>query len=83
MNKPVSRLAANIPFIKLNLCPLSLIEVPERAYVDGLLAVYELTRIELLRDVFVWADERSARRIRRYASRLENPIRFDCATGTR
>ena len=62
VNKRVSRLAANIPFIKHNLCPLSFIEVPERAYVDGLLAVYELTRIELLRDVFVWAYERSARR---------------------
>lgn len=62
VNKQVSRLAANIPFIKHNLCPLSFIEVPERAYVDGLLAVYELTRIELLQDVFVWAYERSARR---------------------
>jgi Fic/DOC family len=62
VNKRVSRLAANIPFIKHNLCPLSFIEVPERAYVDALLAVYELTRIELLRDVFVWAYERSARR---------------------
>jgi hypothetical protein len=62
VNKRVSRLAANIPFIKHNKCPLSFIEVPERPYVDGLLAVYELNRIELLRDVFVWAYERSARR---------------------
>jgi len=59
VNKRVSRLAANIPLIKRNLCPLSFIDVPERAYVDGILGVYELNRVELLRDVFVWAYERS------------------------
>ncbi len=59
VNKRVSRLAANIPLIKANLSPLSFIDVPERAYVDGLLGVYELNRVELLRDVFVWAYERS------------------------
>lgn len=59
MNKRVSRLAANIPFIRHNLCPLSFIDVPQQAYVDAILGVYELNRIELLRDVFVWAYERS------------------------
>ncbi|MDA8163501.1 MAG: Fic family protein [Desulfobacteraceae bacterium] len=59
VNKRVSRLAANIPLIRQNLSPLSFIDVPERAYVDGLLGVYELNRIELLRDVFIWAYERS------------------------
>jgi hypothetical protein len=62
VNKRVSRLSANIPFIKNNLSPLSFVDVPENAYIDGLLAVYELNRIELLRDVFVWAYERSAAR---------------------
>jgi hypothetical protein len=61
VNKRVSRLAANIPFIKHNLCPLSFIEVPERPYVDGLLAVYELNRIVLLLQVGVWDYERSSR----------------------
>lgn len=59
VNKRVSRLAANIPFIRHNLCPLSFIDVPQRAYVDAMIGVYELNRIELLRDVFVWAYERS------------------------
>jgi len=59
VNKRVSRLAANIPFIQHNLCPLSFIDVPQQAYVDAMLGVYELNRIELLRDVFVWAYERS------------------------
>jgi hypothetical protein len=59
VNKRVSRLAANISLIQRNLCPLSFIDVPERAYVDAILGVYELNRIELLCDVFVWAYERS------------------------
>ena len=59
VNKRVSRLAANIPFIRHNLCPLSFIDVPQQSYVDAMLGVYELNRIELLRDVFVWAYERS------------------------
>lgn len=59
VNKRVSRLAANIPFIRHNLCPLSFIDVPQQAYARAMLGVYELNRVELLRDVFVWAYERS------------------------
>lgn len=62
VNKRVSRLAVNIPLFRKNLCPLSFIDVPHRAYMDGLLGVYELNRIELLRDVFCWAYERSCAR---------------------
>lgn len=59
VNKRVSRLAANIPLIRKNLCPLSFVDVPEDIYVSGLLGVYELNRVELLSDVYVWAYERS------------------------
>lgn len=59
VNKRVSRLAANIPFIKHNLSPLSFIDVPAVDYIEGLLGIYELNRIELLRDIFVRAYERS------------------------
>lgn len=62
VNKRVSRLGANIPLIKHNLSPLSFVDVPEKAYVEGTLAVYEVNRVELLRDVFVWAYERSCKR---------------------
>lgn len=64
VNKRTSRLAANIPLIRANLCPLSFVDVPERAYVEGTLAVYEQNRVELLRDVFVWAYERSCAQYR-------------------
>ncbi len=59
VNKRVSRLAANFPLIKNNLCPLSFVDVPEKTYINALLGVYELNRIELLREVFIWSYERS------------------------
>lgn len=59
VNKRVSRLVANIPLILHNLSPLSFVDVPVPIYIQGLMGVYELNRIELLRDVFVWAYERS------------------------
>ena len=62
VNKRVSRLGANIPLIKKNLVPLSFVDVPERAYFEGTLGIYELNRVELLRDVFAWAYERSCQR---------------------
>ncbi len=62
VNKRVSRVGANIPLIRNNLCPLSFIDVPDRAYIDGTLGVYELNQPALLRDVFVWAYERSCQR---------------------
>ena len=76
VNKRVSRLAANIPLIRLNLCPLSFVDVPQRDYVDGLLGVYELNRTELLRDVFVWAYERSAARYSAIRQTLGEPDPF-------
>lgn len=60
VNKRTSRLGANISLIRANLCPLSFVDVPQEAYVDGTLGVYELRRVGLLRDVFVWAYERSS-----------------------
>ena len=59
VNKRVSRLAVNIPLILHNLSPLSFIDVPTQIYIQGVIGVYELNRIELLREVFVWAYERS------------------------
>lgn len=76
VNKRVSRLAANLPFIKHNLCPISFVDVPARAYIDGILGVYELIRIELLRDVFVWAYERSCARFSAIARSLGEPDPF-------
>jgi len=73
VNKRVSRLAANIPLIKNNLSPLSYVDVPDKAYVQGLLGVYELNRIELIRDVFIWAYERSCARYAAVRQSLGEP----------
>jgi Fic/DOC family len=76
VNKRVSRLAANIPLIQKNLCPLSFIDVPDKAYIEGTLGVYELQRPELLRDVFVWAYERSCQRYLAIRQSLGEPDAF-------
>jgi hypothetical protein len=76
VNKRVSRLAANIPLIRENLSPLSFVDVPERAYIDGVLGVYELNRVELLRDLFVWAYERSCARYSAVRQSLGEPDPF-------
>jgi hypothetical protein len=76
VNKRVSRLAANIPFIKRNLSPLSFVDVPKDDYTDGILGIYELNRIELLRDVYQWAYERSARKLAAVKQSLGEPDPF-------
>ncbi len=65
VNKRVSRLCANIPLFKANLVPICFEDVPREVYIEALLGIYELNRIDLLRDVFVFAYERS---VARYAT---------------
>jgi hypothetical protein len=76
VNKRVSRLAANIPLIRHNLCPLSFVDVPQDEYIGGLIGVYELNRIDLLRDVFLWAYRRSAGRYSAVLQSLGDPDPF-------
>ena len=76
VNKRVSRLSANIPFIKRNLSPLSFIDVPRALYMEALLGAYELNKIDLLRDVFIWAYERSAARYAAVRQSLGEPDPF-------
>lgn len=76
VNKPVSRLAANIPLVKRNLAPLSFTEVPNDVYINGLLGVYEMNRVELLKDVFIWAYQRSAFRYAAVRQSVGEPDAF-------
>ena len=73
VNKRVSRLAANIPLVRHNLCPLTFVDVEEETYVKGILGVYELNRIDLIRDVFVWAYRRSCARYAAIRQSLGEP----------
>ena len=76
VNKRVSRLAANIPLIRRNLCPLSFIDVEQKDYIGGLLGVYELNRFEYLRDVFDFAYRRSCARYSAVRQSLGTPDPF-------
>ena len=73
VNKRTSRLLANLPLLRANLCPLTFLDVPEPAYTRGVLGVYELTRTELLRDLYVWAYERSAQEYLAMKQNLGDP----------
>jgi len=76
VNKRLSRLAANISLIKRNLCPLSFVDVSQVTYINAMLGIYELNRIELLRDVFVWAYKRSCARYSAVRQSLGEPDPF-------
>ncbi len=76
VNKRVSRLAANIPLNRHNLAPLSFVDVPNDLYVQGIKGVYELNNTTLLKDVFLWAYERSAARYAVIRQSLGEPDPF-------
>ena len=76
VNKRVSRLTANIPLIKRNLCPLSFVDVPQPIYISAMIGIYELNKIDLLRDVFVWAYKRSCARYSAVRQSLGEPDPF-------
>jgi hypothetical protein len=70
LNARVSRLAANIPLVRHNLAPLSFVDVPDALYRDAIRGVVERSRIDLLKDFFLWAYEQSAGR---YAAGGQGP----------
>lgn len=78
VNKRSSRIAANIPFIKGNLCPLSFVDVPHEMYIEATLGIYERKKVALLRDLFVWAYRRSCDQYRVVREALGEPdtVRF-------
>ncbi len=73
INKRTSRLVANLPLFSANLCPLTFLDVPEHAYSRAILGLYELTRVELLRDLYVWAYERSTQEYLTIKQNLAEP----------
>lgn len=75
-NKRTSRLAANLPLLKGNLQPLSFSDVPREAYLASTLAVYEGRRMEALRDVYLWAYQRSSERYQAIRQSMGEPDPF-------
>ena len=76
VNKRTSRLAANIPLLRRNLQPLSFVDLPREAYTLATLGLYEQGQIAALRDVYLWAYQRSAERYRAIVKSLGEPDPF-------
>lgn len=76
VNKRVSRLCANIPFIKRNYCPISFVDLPQKNYFDAVLSVYELNEVTIMKDVFLWAYERSTNRYAAIRQEIGEPDQF-------
>jgi hypothetical protein len=62
MNDRVARVVANLPLLRANLLPLPFVGLPGDLYATAVRGVVERSRVELLRDLFVWSYERSAAR---------------------
>jgi hypothetical protein len=58
------------------LSPLSFTDVPRSTYTEAILGVYELNKVDLLKDVFIWAYERSAERYAAVRQSLGDPDPF-------
>jgi len=76
VNKRTSRLAANIPLLRRNLQPLAFVDLPREAYTLATLGLYEQGQIAALRDVYLWAYQRSAERYRAIVKSLGEPDPF-------
>lgn len=73
LNKRTSRVAANIPFVKRNLSPLSFNETDRDQYISALIAVYEKNDVSLLENLYVDAYISSGERYRITKSSLVPP----------
>lgn len=73
INKRTSRLVANLPLFRANLCPLTFLDVPEQAYSRAVIGVYEMAQVELLRDLYLWAYERSTQEYLAIKQNLAEP----------
>ncbi len=62
LNECVARIICNVPLIHSRLAPLTFTDLPVNLYRAGLNGVYELQKITLLKDLYIWSYERSASR---------------------
>ena len=76
-NKRTSRMIANIPLLKADLCPISFLATPKNAYTSALLGVYELNRFEMMRDVYISSYEQTAHRIHQDRDRQVAPTMLE------
>ena len=73
INKRTSRIASNIPLLKADLAPMSFLTMDDSAYIDGLIGIYELNNVSLLREVYIDAYLTSAENYRTLRAEIETP----------
>jgi len=73
INKRTSRIASNIPLLKADLAPMSYLTMDDSAYIDGLIGVYELNNVSLLREAYIDAYITSAENYRTLRAEVETP----------
>ncbi len=73
INKRTSRIASNIPLLKADLAPMSFLTMNDRDNIDGLIGVYELNNVSLLRDAYVDAYMASAQNYKALRAEVEAP----------
>lgn len=73
INKRTSRVSSNIPLLKADLAPMSFLTMDDGAYIDGLIGVYELNNVSLLREVYIDAYLASAENYRTLRAEVEAP----------
>lgn len=73
VNKRTSRIVANIPLLKAGLAPMSFLAMDDRAYVAGMLGVYELNNASLLRETYVDAYLATAENYKALQAELDSP----------
>ncbi len=73
INKRTSRVASNAPLLKADLAPMSFLTMDDGGYIDGLIGIYELNNVALLREIFVDAYMASAQNYRALRAEVETP----------
>ena len=73
VNKRTSRVASNIPLLKADLAPMSFMTMDDRDYIDGLIGIYEMNNVSLLREVYVDAYLTSAENYKNLRAEVESP----------
>jgi Fic family protein len=73
INKRTSRIASNIPLLKADLAPMSFMTMDDSDYIDGLIGVYELNNVALLREVYIDSYITSAEKYRILRAEVETP----------
>lgn len=73
VNKRTSRIASNIPLLKADLAPLSFLTMNDSDYINGLIGVYELNNVSLLREVYIDAYLASAANYKVLRAEVDSP----------